>query len=125
MKLRFAGFRCILFYIGWTSRFQMDENLFEVLTPLGFRVHTTRSYWDLVSTIKHPVMSGHVPEAKECLAEPDYVRQSRTDPDVYLFYRRSHDRWFCAVVKRLDGGGFLITAYPTDTVKEGVQIWPK
>lgn len=55
----------------------MDENLFEVLTPLGFRVHTTRSYWDLVSTIKHPVMSGHVPEVKECLAEPDYVRQSR------------------------------------------------
>ena len=24
-----------------------------------------------------------------------------------------------------DDYGFLITAYPTDTIKEGVRIWPK
>jgi hypothetical protein len=28
------------------------------------------------------------------------------------------------VVKRLDGDGFLITAYPCDKVKEGNRIWP-
>lgn len=34
-------------------------------------------------------------------------------------------RWICAVVKRLDGDGFLITTFPTDAIKEGEQIWNK
>jgi hypothetical protein len=29
----------------------------------------------------------------------------------------------CAVARREDGTGFLITAYPTDTVKAGETIW--
>ena len=32
---------------------------------------------------------------------------------------------FYAVAKRLNGEGFLITAYPTDAIKEGEQIWVK
>ena len=32
-------------------------------------------------------------------------------------------RWVCAVAKGLDGAAFLITAYPTDAFKEGVEIW--
>ena len=31
---------------------------FEVLTPLGFRVRVTRAYWELIVTVKHPVMAG-------------------------------------------------------------------
>jgi hypothetical protein len=30
----------------------------------------------------------------------------------------------CAVAKRLNGEGFLITAYVTDTIKEGEHLWP-
>jgi len=37
---------------------------------------------------------------------------------VYLFYKPGRiGRWVCAVTKRLDGDGFLITAYPTDATK--------
>jgi hypothetical protein len=50
------------------------ELLFEAVTPLGFTVRVTRERWNLITTIKHPV---------------------------------------------------LITAYPADTIKEGMQIWPK
>ncbi len=32
--------------------------LFEVMTPLGFRVRVTRGYWDLIVSVKHPVMAG-------------------------------------------------------------------
>ncbi|MEO0080866.1 MAG: hypothetical protein ABIL25_01070 [candidate division WOR-3 bacterium] len=43
-----------------------------------------------------------------------------------LFYRVERPgRWTCAVVKRPGSEGFLITAYPTDAVKEGEQIWVK
>ncbi|PYQ27089.1 MAG: hypothetical protein DMF56_21240 [Acidobacteria bacterium] len=35
-------------------------------------------------------------------------------------------RWICAVAKRVDDrDGFLITAYPTDAIKEGTRIWTK
>jgi hypothetical protein len=41
-----------------------------------------------------------------------------------LVYRADQSRLLCAVVKLLDGEGFLITAYPCDKVKEGDSIWP-
>lgn len=105
----------------------MDHDLlFEVMTPLGFRVHTTRAYWELIVTVKHPIMKGHEKEVQDILEKPAQVRQSRSDPAVYLFYRPEHGGyWVCAVAKRLDGEGFLITAYPTEAVKEGVQVWPR
>ena len=100
--------------------------LFEVGTPLGFRVQVTQARWTLIVQIKHPAMAGREAEVQQALAEPDEVRQSRRDPAVYLFYRSERvGRWVCAVVKRLDGEGLLITTYPTDAIKEGVRVWPK
>ncbi len=104
----------------------VDDLLFEVLTPLGFRVRVTRAYWELIITIKHPIMAGRENEVKETLDNPGEIRQSKTDEAVYLFYKLERvGRWVCAVAKRLNGDGFLITAYPTDAIKEGEQVWPK
>ena|SRR5688572_7645532 len=100
--------------------------LFETLTPLGFRVRVTSGRWKVIVTTKHPVMAGRESRVKAALETPDEVRQSRIDQQVLLFYKvEATKRWTCAVVKRLAGSGFLITAYPTDAVKEGVRIWPK
>ncbi|MBF0228140.1 MAG: DUF4258 domain-containing protein [Desulfamplus sp.] len=102
------------------------ELLFEILTPLGFSVRVTHDYWNLISTIKHPVMANKIIEVQETLRDPYEIRLSRKDSAVYLFYRSEHiSRWVCAVAKRLNGDGFLITAYPTDSIKEGEQIWLK
>lgn len=102
------------------------ELQFEVLTPLGFRVRVTRAYWNLIVTIKHPVMTGREEEVKDTPQNPSEIRQSKSDPNVYLFYKvEGIGRWVCAVSKRLDGDGFLITAFPTDAIKEGELIWPK
>ena len=103
-----------------------DDLLFEVLTPLGFRVRVTHAYWNLIITIKHPVMAGHENDVKDALRNPSEIRQSKSNAAVYLFYKPERiGRWVCAVAKRLDGEGFLITAYPTDAVKEGELVWPK
>ena len=103
-----------------------SELFFEVLTPLGFGVRITHSYWNLIVTVKHPAMAGRESDVKETLSDPDEIRLSKSDPDVYLFYRSEHlRRWVCAVVKRLDGESFLITAYPADKIKEGKRIWKK
>lgn len=100
--------------------------LFEVQTPLDFRVRVTRSCWKLVVTAKHPVMVGCESDVRDVLENPDEIRQSRRDPAVYLFYRSERvGRWVCAVAKRLNGDGFLITTYPTYAIKEGVRVWPR
>ena len=86
----------------------------------------TRERWEIVATVKHPVMAGRDGRVKLTLESPDEARQSRTDPEVLLFYKaEAPRRWTCAVVKRTDNETFLVTAYPTDAIKEGVRIWPK
>jgi hypothetical protein len=103
-----------------------SDLLFEVLTPLGFRVRVARAYWELIISIKHPVMAGQEADVQETLRNPDEIRLSRRDPEVYLFYKTERPRrWVCAVAKRSNGDGFLITAYPTDAIKEGERIWPR
>jgi hypothetical protein len=99
--------------------------LVETQTPLGFSVRVTVDRWKLIVTAKHP---GHGRETfvKAALEAPDEIRQSRMDQQVLLFYKaEATERWTCAVVKRLASSGFLITAYPTGAIKEGVRVWPK
>ena len=111
---------------GMVADAATNDLLFEVITPLGFRVRVARAYWELIISIKHPVMAGRAANVQETLRNPDKIRLSRSDPEVYLFYKSDRlGRWVCAVAKRLNGAGFLITAYPTDAIKEGEQIWPK
>lgn len=100
--------------------------LFEVMTPLGFQVRVTRAYWEIITTIKHPVMAGREMDVEDTLRNPAEIRVSKKDSTVYLFYKPERiGRWVCAVSKHLDGNGFLITAYPTDAIKEGERIWPR
>jgi len=101
-----------------------SEIFFVVETPLGFTVRVTRRYWELIVTVKHPVMAGHEAEVKATLQNPYQIRLSKNDSKVYLFYKEEKvGRWVCAVTKRLNGEGFLITTYPTDAIKEGELIW--
>jgi hypothetical protein len=109
-----------------SSKAYTDDAIFEVMTPLGFRVRVSRSHWKLIITVKHPAMAGRELDVKKILEKPDEIRLSRSDPAVYLFYRSERKRrWVCVVTRRLNEEGFLITTYLTDAIKEGVRIWPK
>ena len=103
-----------------------NDLLFDAQTPLGFSVGVKASRWNLITTAKHPVMTGREAFVRAALEAPDEVRQSRIDPQVLLFYKtEATRRWTCAVAKRAGEEAFLITAYPTDAIKEGIRIWPK
>jgi hypothetical protein len=69
-------------------------------------------------------MAGCEEDVRNVLEDPDEIRRSKSDENVYLFYRAEREkRWLCAVSKQTDQEGFLITTYPTDAIKEGVQVW--
>jgi hypothetical protein len=99
--------------------------LFETPTPLRFSVRCTRPHWQFIVTYKHPVLAGREKEIEETLSDPDEIRRSRKDAKVFLFYKGGPPRWLCAVAKEQDDGGFIITAYPTDAMKAGEQVWAK
>ena len=106
--------------------YQVEPILFSIETPIGFQVQTTVNYWKLITTIKHPIMKGRLEDVKQTLTNPDVVHLSKSDPQVYLFYKTDgNKRWVCAVTKKLNGNGFLITAYRTSAIKEGNKIWQK
>ena len=102
----------------------MADLLFDVMTPLAFSVRCTVPYWEFIVRDKHPALTGHESDVEQTLRDPDEIRRSTKDPQ-YLFYRGTVPRWLCAVARRLDGTGFLITAYPTDAIKAGERIWTR
>ncbi len=98
---------------------------FEIQTPLGFTTRTSEEYWQKL-IIKHPDIVDLEAEIRQALADPDEIRRSSRDPNILLFYLiLKKKRWVVAVARRLNGDGFLITAYQTDAIKEGESIWHK
>lgn len=98
---------------------------FEIPTPLGFTVRASEEYWQRL-IIKHPDIEELEDFVRLALSTPDEVRRSSRDAGVLLFYRvRREERWVVAVARRLNGDGFLITAYQTDAIKEGETVWLK
>ena len=95
---------------------------FEVKTPLGVVVRTTKVYWNYLIEKKHPQMKDKEKVVLETLSKPKQIRRSIIDNNVYLYYKQL-DRLYCVVAKHEGSEGFLITAYPTDKVKEGEIIW--
>ena len=100
-------------------------NKFEILTPLNFTVRPSEEYWDKL-IVKHPDIADLEIEIQQALASPNEIRRSSRDPNVLLFYLVLKERrWVVAVARRLNGDGFLITAYQTDAIKEGETLWHK
>lgn len=105
-----------------------DPILIAVETPLGFTVTVTKLRWELIVNQKHPALAGQEELIRNTLENPDEIRRSKSDISVYLFYRLiKTKRWACAVVRNQSAGesSFLITAYPTDAIKEGDVIWTR
>jgi hypothetical protein len=66
---------------------------------------------------------------EDALAQPEAEVESLSDPQARLYYRfyvgtRVGDKYMCVVVKPLAGDAFVLTAYLTDKIKRGVQVWP-
>jgi len=70
-------------------------------------------------------MAGRVEDVKHTLSDPDEVRLSQTDSEVYLFYAAADKRLVCAVTRSSGEDGFLITAYPADKMKKGQTVWKR
>ena len=71
--------------------------LFDVLTPLGFHVRVSRAYWQVIVSIKHPIMAGHEKEVKAALEHPE---RSGAVKQIHLFI------YF--ILRNVRGDGFAL-----------------
>jgi hypothetical protein len=78
-----------------------EETFFVARTPLHVEVRTTTGYWEYLITKKHPSMRGKEDLVEAALQLPDEIRQSKTDKDVFLYYKQ-FDRLYCVVVRHVD-----------------------
>ena len=84
----------------------------------------------LAHILDHPEMAGMEPAIEEALLRPARVVECFSDPEARLYYRfyvgtQVGDKYLCVIVKVRDADAFPLTAYLTDKIKRGVQLWPK
>lgn len=98
------------------------RSLIEVVCKLGKRIRVTKRHWDTIVK-KHESVAGLGEQVKETLQDPQYIRTSKEDEKVLLYYAPYGKYYLCVVCRHLDGEGFIITAYLTDRIKKGAMIY--
>ena len=73
-------------------------------------------------------MEGQYLKLKETLLKPDRIVSSNSDPSVNLYYRKYStelvgEKYLCMVIKTKETDVFMLTAYFTDAIKKGDEIW--
>ncbi len=101
--------------------------MIEILTDYQNR-HIRLTEERLQHILEHPEMVDMNSQIGVVLKTPEVVRQSRSDSQVYLYYRFYEEtvvgaKWLCVVIKDRSDDAFVITAYLTDKLKQGVELW--
>ena len=105
--------------------YSLTEIHFQVISKLKREIRITKKYWKIIINVKHPSVKGKEVKVKECLRNPDFIRRSKVDKSVYLFYKKQNKYFLCVVAKHLnEKEGFIVTVYLTHKIIEGELIWP-
>ncbi len=92
----------------------------------GHRVHLDAEHRAHILT-EHPEIRPYLQRMGEVLRRPEWVKRSRRDPSVNLYYRFYPDILggkYLLVVVHLVGRPTILTCYVTDSVKQGELLWP-
>ena len=104
----------------------VQDVYFQVETLDGIIIRTTKEYWQRIVTTKHPSIIKYEEQVKETLKDPDQMRKSQQDSRVRLYYKSIGKLYVCVVTDHVTAKeGYIITAYLTDRIKEGEQIYVK
>ena len=96
--------------------------MIHVTCKLGKRIGCTARHWESILK-KHDSLTGLAEEVTNTLQHPRYVRLSKEDERVLLYYAPCRRYFLCVVCRHLNGEGFIITAYLTDRIKKGVTVY--
>lgn len=91
-------------------------------------VELTEERWQHI-VAEHPIMSEYREKLPTVLADPDYVKRSKRDEDVLLYYRYFTDildgKFLLVVVKKYPQRSFILTGYVTRSIMKGESVWER
>lgn len=88
-------------------------------------IEITKERWQHACA-QHPELEGNLENVKQTLQNPDVIKLSRSDRFVRLYYKFFSNlfggKYIIAVIKS-NKRSFLMTAYVTDYIKTGEELW--
>ena len=91
----------------------------------GRHVALTAERWRHI-VIQHPEVEAFRERLGEVLAHPTYIKRSRRDADVLLYYRGYSDLTggnYLLVVVKAEERSFGLTSYLIDRIRPGETLW--
>lgn len=95
---------------------------------LGKKIQLSEDTWEHIRE-GHPEVP--IEDIKWALEDPDEVRRSNSNPEVVRLYYRLREalkgkvRFRVVVVKLLNEGNYIITAYTSSSIKLGDEVFKK
>ena len=93
----------------------------------GHRLHLEEGRRRHILT-EHPEVRSYLNRLGEVFRAPEWVKRSRRDPHVNLYYRFYAEvlggKYLLGIAKISGSHSVVLTAYVTDTIKQGVLLWP-
>lgn len=77
---------------------------------------------------EHPEIRPYVDRLETVFSQPEWVKRSQYNFHVYLYYRFYPDVLggkYLLGVANISPPATVLTAYVTDTIKQGALVWPK
>ena len=78
--------------------------------------------------VEHPEVRSYLDRLEDVFRSPEWVKRSRRDPHVYLYYRFYDDildgKYLLGIAK-IASRATVLTCYVTDSIKQGDLLWPK
>ena len=96
--------------------------MIRTVCKLGKRIRCTARHWQSIAQ-KHDALARLADAVADTLQHPSYIRLSKEDDRVFLYYAPRGKYVLCVVCRHLNGEGFIITAYLTDRIKRGVTVY--
>lgn len=90
-------------------------------------IHLSQRQWKHIID-EHPEVENYFDEISNVLQEPDYIKRSKSDPTVWLYYHYYSEIYsgkYLLVVVKHALQSFMITFYVTDRIKTGETLWQK
>ena len=101
---------------------------FGIIDRFGRKIRLSKERHNHI--VERPEMENQDERIKETILDPEIVRESNHDPEVWLYYRFYEEgpvrgKFLVSIIKIQNGEGFIITSFYTDKVKEGAVIWKR
>lgn len=93
----------------------------------GHRLHLDAAHRRHIIT-EHPEIRPYLARLSEIFRAPEWVKRSRRDPAVNLYYRFYPDiagGKYLLGIARIGPPSMVLTCYVTDTIKQGDLLWPR